>query len=280
MAKETYFFSHDYNARNDRKIAALVKDYKSAGYGIFWATCEMMHEEGGTLEFDDMTLGAIAKDLNEEPGLISIVLEKCISVYKLFVKQEDLLQSSRVHRNLDMKNEKKNIKAEAGRLGGIKSGESRRNSQNGYEFTKQNEAVLQPASSNEAKESKGDYSKGNEIKESKEPASPWFDLKLDIPEKTMESAELNQFTFTGKKNTEFIKCQWKVFLSERLDDPPEKSMQHKKVTDLTSYFLNWLRPKMPKINGKGEHITNSESHTNSNGKLGTSAARVQRAKNW
>lgn len=258
MAKEAYYFSHDYNARNDKKTAALVRDYKSSGYGIFWATCEMMHEEGGHLEFDILTIEAIATDLNEDPELITEVLEKCVSKYRLFTKQNEaneakdsasVLQSSRVHRNLEGKNEKKAVKAEAGRLGGLKSGESRRKENS----SKQNEAVLQPASSNEPNESKG-----NKIKETinniningVSKSASWFDLKLELPEQTLHSAELNQFTLTQKNNTEFIKCQWKVFLSERLNDPPDKSTQHKKISDLTSYFLNWLRPKTPRLNGK------------------------------
>lgn len=158
MAKDTYYFSHDYNARNDKKISALVREFKSSGYGIFWATCEMMHEEGGTLEFDDLTIDAIAKDINEESEFVKTVLDKCIEKYKLFIKDDILLQSSRVHRNLESKNEKRTVKAEAGRLGGIKSGESRRNNN----LSKQNEAVLQPASSNEPKESKVKEIKGKE----------------------------------------------------------------------------------------------------------------------
>lgn len=103
--KETYYFSHDYNARNDRKIAALVKDYKSSGYGIFWATCEMMHEEGGELEMDDITYSAISKDLNEKVEYVKIVIEKCITSYKLFRINDLKLNSSRVERNLNKRND-------------------------------------------------------------------------------------------------------------------------------------------------------------------------------
>lgn len=160
MPKETYYFSHDYNARNDRKIAALVKKYKSSGYGIFWATCEMMHEEGGHLEMDDLTFDSIAKDLSESSELVKQVLESCISEFKLFQKDEDLLKSNRVSRNFDDRNEKKRVKSEAGRIGGINSGISRGKEK----IMKQNEAVLQAASSNEA--NKGN--KGKEIKEIKD----------------------------------------------------------------------------------------------------------------
>jgi hypothetical protein len=105
MAKDKLYFSHDYNARNDKKIAALVRDYKSSGYGIFWATCEMMHEEGGDLEVDDLTYSALAKDLNEDFDLIKCVLENCIHKYKLFKINEYRLVSDRVGRNLDKRSD-------------------------------------------------------------------------------------------------------------------------------------------------------------------------------
>lgn len=157
MAKE--YFSHDHNARHDRKIVALIKEYKSSGYGIFWATCEMMHEEGGSLEFDELTFGAISKDLNEDESLIKEVLDKCVLVYKLFKKDEENIVSGRVNRNLTEIHEKKLVKIQAGRLGGIKSGESRR--------TKQNEATLK---ANEAELEATNQIKLNKtkVKESKE----------------------------------------------------------------------------------------------------------------
>lgn len=202
MAKDTYYFSHDYNARNDKKISALVREFKSSGYGIFWATCEMMHEEGGTLEFDELTLEAIAKDINEDAELVKNVLDKCVEKYKLFTKQDILLQSSRVIRNLETKNEKKAVKAEAGRLGGIKSGESRRNNN----LSKQNEAVLQPASSNEPNESKVKEIKESKGNESIPANNLWFlqyyHSKYDVYKKA----------FNGQSTTEEYFIKWKLFV--------------------------------------------------------------------
>jgi hypothetical protein len=100
MDKEKNYFSHDLNARNDRKIAALVRDHKAAGYGIFWAACEMLHEEGGILEMDDITYSAIAKDLNDDFELVKKVIIGCIESYKLFFIADNNLTSNRVSRNL------------------------------------------------------------------------------------------------------------------------------------------------------------------------------------
>lgn len=113
MAKDSLYFSHDYNARNDRKIAALVKKHKSAGYGIFWITCEMMHEEGGHIEYDDITFGAIAKDANEDVNLVKNVINDCISEFRLLVKENDIVVSGRVSRNLEWKQTLSKIRSNA-----------------------------------------------------------------------------------------------------------------------------------------------------------------------
>jgi hypothetical protein len=49
MAKETFYFRHDYNARNDDKILELRLKYDGQGYGVFWMIIETMaeNESGG-----------------------------------------------------------------------------------------------------------------------------------------------------------------------------------------------------------------------------------------
>lgn len=117
--KDSLFFRHDYNARNDRKIAALVKKHKSAGYGIFWITCEMMHEEGGHIEFDDITFGALAKDANEELEFVKQVISDCITEFRLFKREDDIVVSGRVSRNLEWKQTVSNSRSNAGKRGAI-----------------------------------------------------------------------------------------------------------------------------------------------------------------
>jgi 5-methylcytosine-specific restriction endonuclease McrA len=66
-----------------------------------------------------------------------------------------------------------------------------------------------------------------------------------LPDATLEAAELNQFALTRNKNTEFLNHQWEVFLAERIHDPPEKRRKYQQLSDLTTYFLNWVRNKHP-----------------------------------
>jgi uncharacterized protein YdaU (DUF1376 family) len=70
-------------------------------------------------------------------------------------------------------------------------------------------------------------------------------VDLPLPANTLEAAERNQFALTRRKNTAHIQAQWTVFLAERVHDPPERKSQFKQISDLTSYFLNWIRNKHP-----------------------------------
>ncbi len=45
MNKETFYFSHDYNARNDQKILSIRSEYGNQGYAVFFYLLETMAEE-------------------------------------------------------------------------------------------------------------------------------------------------------------------------------------------------------------------------------------------
>ncbi|MHA4844454.1 hypothetical protein ACX0G7_09830 [Flavitalea antarctica] len=81
-----------------------------------------------------------------------------------------------------------------------------------------------------------------------------FDYTTKIPAMALEAAEQNQFTKTKRKNTDFVLSQWKVFLYERMADPPIKLKEYRQIGDLTRYFLNWMREKYPK-NGTNQQLT-------------------------
>jgi hypothetical protein len=249
MAKDTYYFSHDYNARNDRKIAALVKDHKSSGYGVYWATCEMMHEESGSIEFDELTINSLAKDMNEEAEFISKILNDCVEKYRLFTKQTkqneaenfaSLLQSNRIIRNLDSKKEKKEIKAKAGALGGIKSGESR----NKQKELKQNEAERSTASQNEPNKIKENKSKVNNKGFNTMPVLSDFN---GLPDQYKTSAyEILYITKRIKISEADILSMWGVFKSQRLTGKNHYPNEEK----VYSHFVDWIKTKDFKDNSQ------------------------------
>ena len=52
MNKETFYFSHDYNSRNDVKIKKLLSKHGLLGYGIFWAIIEELYNNTNVLPLD------------------------------------------------------------------------------------------------------------------------------------------------------------------------------------------------------------------------------------
>lgn len=133
------YFSHDFNARHDKKMAVLIKDFKGTGYAVYWAVVEMIHEEGGQIEFDEINIGAIAKDLYEEPTLVKLIIEGCCSKFKLFKLEEGIITSDRATRNIENYTELVSNKRQAG----IASAESRRKAKDALKNLEQNSTGVQ-----------------------------------------------------------------------------------------------------------------------------------------
>ena len=72
MAKETYFFSHDYNARNDPKLVAVQQKYGLEGLGAYWCIIENLYEQNGMLEVSKV--GALAYQLHGDAKMIKDVV--------------------------------------------------------------------------------------------------------------------------------------------------------------------------------------------------------------
>jgi len=49
MAKESFWFKHDYNARSDKELVKVRMRMGLAGIGLYWCIVEMLYEEGGYL---------------------------------------------------------------------------------------------------------------------------------------------------------------------------------------------------------------------------------------
>lgn len=72
MSKNTFYFSHDYYARNDRKVRALSMKHGMEGIGVFWCIVEMVYEEGG---FMPPEYERIAFELHSNVELVRSVVE-------------------------------------------------------------------------------------------------------------------------------------------------------------------------------------------------------------
>lgn len=157
MKDNTYYFSHDFHARKDPKCIALIKDFGMSGYGLYWSLVEMLYEQGGKFKKFPSLYSALSHEFGLRENVFTKQIEAMLHKYELLLSDENYIWSDAVLRRLAIREEKRNAKSQAGYLGGIKSGESRRSKKD----TKQNEAVLRSSEANEANKRKGKERKGN-----------------------------------------------------------------------------------------------------------------------
>lgn len=133
MAKDKFWFKHDYEPTGDPKIQALVADYGGFGYGVYWRIVEMLHSDAAhKLPLKQYIFIAIAKQMEANakqnkaniklpeilPEQIHALLSECINVYELFHSDGTFFWSNRVFRNIDDKNTISVKRAESGSKGG------------------------------------------------------------------------------------------------------------------------------------------------------------------
>lgn len=152
MPKDTFYFSHDYNARNDEKIKRLIRKHGMIGYGIFWSIVEDLYNNANALQTD---YDGIAYDLRTDSDIVASV----VNDFDLFVFDGDFFGSNSVQERLDQRN----IKSESAR----KSASYRWNNAN---------AMQTLSDSNAKKERKGKEIKGKENKKKK--SAVFLDLEL------------------------------------------------------------------------------------------------------
>ena len=104
MTKDTFYFSHDYNARSDQKISKLLAKHGMLGYGLYWAIIENLYNNNNTLEID---YDCLSYDLRSDSEIIKSV----INDFGLFEFYENTFGSISVERRLNERT-KKTKKAE------------------------------------------------------------------------------------------------------------------------------------------------------------------------
>jgi len=110
------YFSHDSNARNDSKIVKLRMRHGAAGYGVYFMILERLREEDGYMSAKDYNM--VAFDLRVDASLVKSVVED----FGLFAFTEDgeCFYSDSFNRRMEVKDETKKARAEAGRKGNEK----------------------------------------------------------------------------------------------------------------------------------------------------------------
>ena len=148
MAKNTYYFPHDYNARGDEKLVKLRVKMGWQGVGLYWAIIEKLHENGGLLNKD---YELIAFDLQADIEIIKNLVEN----YELFKINDKNFENIRVKNNL--KNQKEKSKKA---LIGAKVRWNKDNA-NALRTHCERNAIKESKESKESKEKKGEERKEN-----------------------------------------------------------------------------------------------------------------------
>lgn len=151
MAKDTFYFPHDYNARSDPKIKKLIRKHGFVGYGIYWAIVEDLYDNANALPTDYET---IAYDFRTDENTI----ESIIKDFDLFVIEGGEFGSLSIQKRLSARDKK--------------SAKARESARKRWDKIKEDANALHSESDpNAIKEKKVKESKGKEkkVKEKKEP---------------------------------------------------------------------------------------------------------------
>ena len=99
MAKDTFYFTHDFGARNDPKMINLQIKYGMSGIGCYWCLVEMLFEEGGEvpLEYERLSF-SLRMDTN--------IVRSIIEDFGLFIFSDNMISSNSVLKRIRIRNEK------------------------------------------------------------------------------------------------------------------------------------------------------------------------------
>lgn len=117
MKKDTYYFSHDYNAHNDTKILYMRQDLGMEGYGIYWFLVESLADSGGILPLKIVPV--LAKQMDVSEAKVNTI----INSYELFQIADSQFFSERLIKHLELREGL----SEAGKIGAQKRWEIHKN---------------------------------------------------------------------------------------------------------------------------------------------------------
>jgi len=188
MPKDTFYFSHDYNSRNDEKIKKLIRKHGMQGYGIFWAIVEELYNNANALHLD---YDGIAFDLRTESEIIKSVLHD----FDLFVFNGDNFGSLSVQNRINNRQDK--------------SQKARDSAYSRWNKNKINTNAVQTQSdSNAIKERKGKEIKGKESKESKPSIDEFLSFCKDDMIKNGMNFLLYEYSLKSKFSS-WVENNWK-----------------------------------------------------------------------
>lgn len=149
--KETFYFSHDYNARDDEKILNMISELWMEGYWLYWSLIETLAQNNWKMNIDSI------KWLWYKLRCDNTVITQLLQDYNLFIIDEEewVFYNKRLLTHLEKREESKQRKSEAG-----KKWMAKRWEKNNSVITNDNRTIT---NDNKVKESKVKESKVNNI---------------------------------------------------------------------------------------------------------------------
>lgn len=158
MDKDSFYFSHDCDARDDPKCMLLIEQLGLEGYGIFWVLIELLRQQPD-YQYPVELIPVIARRYNTSTEKVKTVVEN----YGLFHKEDGYFWSASLLRRMEKRERIRELAAEAGRA----SGQKRRQIAQNRKLLIEAEPRLNARSTDveEGKERKGKENKGEEREE-------------------------------------------------------------------------------------------------------------------
>jgi hypothetical protein len=114
--KETCYFSHDANAKDDFKIMLLIEELGLEGYGIFWILIETLREQQN-YKYPLKLLSVLARKYNTTLAKLEVVVRN----YHLFIIEDDcFFYSSSLNRRMQKMEEVREQRVLSAKIGAQK----------------------------------------------------------------------------------------------------------------------------------------------------------------
>jgi hypothetical protein len=185
--KDTFYFSHDYNARSDEKIKLLIRKHGIVGYGIFWAIVEDLYNNANALRTD---YEGIAFDLRTDENIVKSIINE----FDLFVIKDGYFGSMSVQNRL----EERSLKSKKAQISA------------NIRWSKDANALRTESDGNAKKERKGN-------KKSKETINTPTTLQKDDVHESYQDIALDQklpFRFSQQAVRDFFKSEYEANITD------------------------------------------------------------------
>lgn len=198
--KGLFYFNHDNNARNDKKIQRIMLKYGVEGYGLYFLLLEEMHKSDGYFSLDDIDL--FAWSIHGDQEQLRKIIDTMIEIGLFHRTDDDKIYSVRMKNDIDeyqQKSEKGKAMAEARHNKNTETSNTSSNNAVMHESEtsntdNNNAVVLETVSSNNAVMHKATASNNAVMHES----------EISITKRKEKKREEKKITTTEKKSNDVV----------------------------------------------------------------------------